>query len=92
MDFYFRDGEDCPLLTALQPEVVTAGVNLTVSGRDEMFRLFHYGRGEAWDLALHLYLESGKKIWRTLRRVLEWRFGELSRVSSLLDFAAGRLS
>ena len=89
MDLYFQDGQDCPLLTALQPEIVTSGVNLTVSGRDEMFRLFHYGRGEERDLALHLYLESGKKIWRTLRRVLEWRFGEISRVGSLLDFAAG---
>jgi SAM-dependent methyltransferase len=88
-DFYFKDGDDCPLLVALQPEVIAAGTRLAVSRRDEMFRHFHYGRGEAWDLALHLYLESGKKIWRTFRRVLEWHFGDLSRVGLLLDFAAG---
>jgi SAM-dependent methyltransferase len=88
-DLFFRDGDDCPLVAALQPDVVTSGVNLTVSARDEMCRLFHYGRGEAWDLALHLYLDSGGKIWRNLRRVLEWHWGDLSRVGSLLDFAAG---
>ncbi|MEA2694824.1 MAG: hypothetical protein QOJ16_4211 [Acidobacteriota bacterium] len=89
MNLFFKDGDDCPLVAALQPDVITSGVNLSVSARDEMCRLFHYGRGEAWDFSLHLYLDSGKKIWRTLRQVLLWHFGDLSRVSSLLDFAAG---
>jgi SAM-dependent methyltransferase len=89
LDLFFKDGDDCPLVAALQPEVLTSGVNLSVSARDEMCRLFHYGRGEAWDLSLHLYLDSGRKIWRTLRQVLLWHFGDLSRVGSLLDFAAG---
>jgi SAM-dependent methyltransferase len=88
-DLFFRDGDDCPLLAALQPDVLASGVKLSVSARDEMVHLFHYGRGEAWDLALHLYLESGKKIWRTLREVLRWRFGDLARIEALLDCAAG---
>jgi SAM-dependent methyltransferase len=89
MDLFFKDGDDCPLVTALQPELLSSGVNLSVSARDEMCHLFHYGRGEAWDLSLHLYLDSGRKIWRTLRQVLAWHFGDLSRIGSLLDLAAG---
>ncbi len=89
MDLFFKDGDDCPLVTALQPELLSSGVNLSVSARDEMCHLFHYGRGEAWDLSLHLYLDSGRKIWRTLSQILAWHFGDLSRIGSLLDFAAG---
>jgi len=87
--FFFRDGEDSPLVAALQLDVLAAGTPLSVSAADEMFNVFYYGRGESRDLALHMYLESGKRIWKTFRQVLEWHFGDLARVGSLLDFAAG---
>ncbi len=87
--YYFRDGEDCPLVTALELDVLESGVDLSVSSRDEMFKLFFYEHGEAIDASLIMYLESGKRIWRTLRQVLEWRFGRLEQIDSLLDLAAG---
>jgi len=88
-EFFFRDGEDCPLVVALHLGVLDTGVDLNVSARDEMFNVFFYGRGESRDLALHMYLESGKRIWNTLRQILEWHFGDLAKLSSLLDFASG---
>ncbi|HZF12184.1 MAG TPA: hypothetical protein VFE33_25640, partial [Thermoanaerobaculia bacterium] len=67
--FFFRDGEDSPLVAALQLDVLAAGTPLSVSAADEMFNVFYYGRGESRDLALHMYLESGKRIWKTFRQV-----------------------
>jgi SAM-dependent methyltransferase len=87
--FFFRDGEDSPLLVALHADVVAAGTRLSVSAQDEMFMAFYYGRGESLEAALHMYVESGQRIWRALRAAIEWRFGGLERVGSLLDFAAG---
>lgn len=87
--FFLQGRDDSPLAAALHLDLVESGTCLTVDARDEMFKIFYYGRGESIDLALHLYLESGKHIWRSLRRVLEWHFGQLDRIESLLDFAAG---
>lgn len=87
--FFLQGRDDSPLAAALHLDLLEAGTCLTVDARDEMFKIFYYGRGESIDLALHLYLESGKHIWRSLRRVLEWHFGRLDRIESLLDFAAG---
>jgi hypothetical protein len=87
--FFLQGRDDSPLAAALHLDLLESGTCLSVDARDEMFKIFYYGRGESIDLALHLYLESGKHIWRSLRRVLEWHFGQLDRIESLLDFAAG---
>ncbi|MES1240590.1 MAG: class I SAM-dependent methyltransferase [Acidobacteriota bacterium] len=87
--FFLQGRDDSPLAAALHLDVVAAGTCLSVDARDEMFKIFYYGRGESTDLALHMYLESGKHIWRSLRRVLEQHFGRLGEIESLLDFAAG---
>lgn len=87
--FFLQGRDDSPLAAALHPDLLESGTCLSVDARDEMFKIFYYGRGESIDLALHLYLESGKHIWRSLRRLLEWHFGQLDRIESLLDFAAG---
>ncbi len=87
--FFLQGRDDSPLAAALHLDLLESGTCLSVDARDEMFKIFYYGRGESIDLALHLYLESGKHIWRSLRRLLEWHFGQLDRVGSLLDFAAG---
>jgi SAM-dependent methyltransferase len=39
--------------------------------------------------ALSAYFRSGLVIWEHQRRILEWRFGELAKVSGVLDFASG---
>lgn len=87
--FFLQGRDDSPLVAALHLDLLEEGTCLSVDARDEMFKIFYYGRGESIDLALHLYLESGKHIWRSLRRVLEGHFGSLGRIESLLDFAAG---
>jgi SAM-dependent methyltransferase len=87
--FFLQGRDDSPLAAALHLDLVEAGTCLSVDARDEMFKIFYYGRGESIDLALHMYLESGKHIWKSLRRVLEGHFGQLGEIESLLDFAAG---
>jgi SAM-dependent methyltransferase len=77
-----------PYVAALCPEIVSSGADLTVDDEDEMFRLFlhrHWHRGAA----LSSYFRSGALLWSTLRQALTWRFGDLDRVTRLLDFAAG---
>jgi SAM-dependent methyltransferase len=77
-----------PYVAALCPEIVSSGADLTVDDEDEMFRLFlhrHWHHGAA----LSSYFRSGALLWSTLRQALTWRFGDLDRVTRLLDFAAG---
>ncbi|HEX3126038.1 MAG TPA: class I SAM-dependent methyltransferase [Thermoanaerobaculia bacterium] len=87
--FFLHGKDDSPLVAALHADLVERSACLTVDARDEMFNAFYYGRGESIDLALHMYLESGRHIWRSLRRVLESHFGRLGAIESVLDFAAG---
>lgn len=87
--FFLQGRDDSPLVAALHLDLVEMGTCLSVHARDEMFNVFYYGRGESRDLALHMYLDSGKHIWKALRRVLEGHFGQLGEIESLLDFAAG---
>jgi SAM-dependent methyltransferase len=88
MPFAHTSDQLDPYVAALCPEIVTSGVDLTVDTEDEMFRLFlhrHWHHGSA----LSSYFRSGHLLWSTLRSALTWRFGDLHRVTRLLDFAAG---
>jgi SAM-dependent methyltransferase len=77
-----------PFVLALCDDIVASGVDLGVHAEDEMFRLFFYRLGHQ-GAALASYFRSGAAIWESLRRVLEWRWGDVARVGSLLDFASG---
>ncbi len=77
-----------PYVAALCPEIVESGADLTVDEEDEMFRLFFFRQWHRGS-ALSSYFRSGWLLWHTLRQTLTWRFGDLHRVTNLLDFAAG---
>lgn len=81
--------DDDLLLRALGREELTAGVDLTIDDDDEMLRVLYERAGRDRQRARLMYLESGIDLWLTLRRVVEWRFGEAGRVGKLLDFASG---
>jgi SAM-dependent methyltransferase len=84
------DGDEDLLLLALGQETpIAAGVDLTVHEDDAMLRVLRDGAAGDRARARSMYLQSGLALWRTLRRVVEWRFGEVGRVGKLLDFASG---
>ncbi len=84
------DGDEDLLLLALgQDTPIAAGVDLTIHEDDSMLRVLRDGAAGDGARARAMYLQSGLAIWRTLRQVVEWRFGEVGRVGKLLDFASG---
>ncbi|HLX06406.1 MAG TPA: class I SAM-dependent methyltransferase [Thermoanaerobaculia bacterium] len=84
------DGDDDLLLLALgQGSPIPAGTDLAIHADDEMLRLLRDRTAGDRRRARFMYLQSGIALWRTLRRVVEWRFGEAGRVCKLLDFASG---
>jgi SAM-dependent methyltransferase len=56
---------------------------------DEMYRYHLAMAGQSPDTAAVHYFATGEQIFRAAAQILEWRFGSLDRVSSLLDFASG---
>jgi len=84
------DGDDDLLLLALgQDTPIASGVDLTIHEDDEMLRVFRDRAAGDRAAARSTYLQSGLALWGALRRVVEWRFGDLGRVGKLLDFASG---
>ncbi len=59
-----------------------------IASGDEMYAWERSRRGSA-DAAAVAYLSTGHQIFRTLEDVVVWRFGDFSRVGSVLDFASG---
>ncbi len=62
---------------------------LEVDPGDEMLAFLRDLHGGDPEQALCAYYRSGASIAAVLLQVLRWRFGDASRVSSLLDFASG---
>lgn len=89
------EGGCTPLLLALFDQTpVVDGARLAIHAADDMMNhfLWNYGeQGRGWRLeqALSAYYRSGLVIWENQRRILEWRFGDLAKVGSVLDFASG---
>ncbi|MEP7012007.1 MAG: class I SAM-dependent methyltransferase [Acidobacteriota bacterium] len=89
------EGGCTPLLLALFDQTpVVDGARLAIHAADDMMNhfLWNYGAdGRGWRLeqALSAYYRSGLVIWEHQRRILEWRFGDLAKVESVLDFASG---
>lgn len=86
----FSEDKHSPVLVALGDGTpICDGVNLGVHIEDEMWRLFYFGGGQDLNESVALYFLSGWEVWSTYRRILAWRFGDLRRISRLLDFASG---
>jgi SAM-dependent methyltransferase len=81
--------DDVLVLALGQDSGVAAGVDLTIHPDDDMLRVLCDLAGGDRRRARSMYFDSGLALWRTLRQVVEWRFGELGRVGKLLDFASG---
>ena len=77
------------VVQALCRDVLNDGINLNVSASDEMLLFFKDAQGYPLEQAAAMYFESGRRIWRTLRQILVWRFGSLSWGGRVLDFASG---
>jgi SAM-dependent methyltransferase len=88
MPLAYSTEENNPLVHAICDEDVR-GVNLNVDLRDEMLLYLVYRHGEDRDRGLAIYFQSGLLLWSTLRHIVEWWFGDASRVGKLLDFASG---
>ncbi len=89
------EGGPTPLLLALFDQTpVIDGARLEIHSSDDMLHhfLWNYGEdGRGWqrEQALSAYFRSGLAIWERERQILEWRFGDPSRVGEVLDFASG---
>jgi SAM-dependent methyltransferase len=59
-----------------------------IGAGDEMYAWEQTGLRSA-EAAAVAYLSTGEQIFRTVEDVVAWRFGDFSRVGSLLDFASG---
>jgi SAM-dependent methyltransferase len=81
--------DDVLVLALGQDAVMAAGVDLTIHPDDEMLRVLCDLAGGDRQRARSMYFDSGLALWRTLRQVVEWRFGDIGRVGKLLDFASG---
>jgi SAM-dependent methyltransferase len=91
MTLAFRPDESNSRVSVLLSDLglPLGAVDLAVDDRDEMLAfLVKSHRGDR-DGALFQYFQSGESIARSLAQVLRWRFGDLGRIQSLLDFASG---
>lgn len=85
----YSNDSDSVVVQALCRDLLNRGINLNISAADEMLLFFVYAQGKSFDQAVAMYLDSGRRIWTTLRQVLAWRFGSLDWGGNLLDFASG---
>jgi SAM-dependent methyltransferase len=77
------------VVQALCRDLTAGTVNLNIHADDEMLLFFMYAQGQPLEHAVAAYLESGKRIWATLRSVIAWRFGSPAWGGRILDFASG---
>jgi SAM-dependent methyltransferase len=77
------------IVQALCRDLIERGLNLDISTADEMLLFFQYAQGHHHEKAVSMYLESGRRIWSTLRQVVTWKFGSTDWGGNLLDFASG---
>ncbi|HYN22273.1 MAG TPA: class I SAM-dependent methyltransferase [Thermoanaerobaculia bacterium] len=64
-------------------------LDLAIDARDEMLGFLVAGLEGDRERALLAYFHSGLSIADGLLQVLRWRFGDLSRIGKVLDFASG---
>lgn len=85
----YANSSHSALVQALCREVLNDGVNLNISAADEMLLFFQRFQSYLPEQAVAMYFESGRRIWRTLRQILAWRFGSPGWGGQILDFASG---
>ena len=77
------------IVQALCRDLATGSVDLDIHADDEMLHFFLYAQGKPLEEAVALYLDSGKRIWSTVRQILVWQAGAPSWGGRILDFASG---
>ncbi len=85
----YSDSSRSTIVQALCSDLLDRDVNLNISEADEMLRFFLFSQANTFDQAVALYLDSGRRIWSTLRQIISWRFGSLDWGGRILDFASG---
>ncbi|HXM70125.1 MAG TPA: methyltransferase domain-containing protein [Thermoanaerobaculia bacterium] len=86
----YSDAESSsPLVQALCRDLLAGGVSFDVHADDEMLHFFLYRLGYPAELAIATYLDSGRRIWKTFRQIISWRFGSPRACGRILDFASG---
>lgn len=85
----FSNDSDSLIVQALCRGLLADGTNLNISAADEMLHFFIYAQGHGLEQSVAMYLDSGRRIWATLRQIIAWRFGSLDWGGRLLDFASG---
>jgi len=86
---YAEASSSSAIVQALCRDLLTGSVNLNIHADDEMLQFFLYSQGRPLEEAVALYLDSGKRIWATVRQILGWYFGSASWGGRMLDFASG---
>lgn len=83
--------ETSPLVRAFLDDcgIEPGSLDLKIDARDEMLGFLVEGLEGDRDRALLAYFRSGLSIADGLLQVLRWRFGDLRRIGSVLDFASG---
>jgi SAM-dependent methyltransferase len=85
----YSNASDSLIVQALCRGLLADGTNLNISAADEMLHFFLYAQGHGLEQSVAMYLDSGRRIWATLRQIIVWRFGSLDWGGRLLDFASG---
>jgi SAM-dependent methyltransferase len=85
----YSNHSDSLIVQALCRGTLADGTNLNISAADEMLHFFIYAQGHGLEQSVAMYLDSGRRIWATLRQIIAWRFGSLDWGGRLLDFASG---
>ncbi len=85
----YSNSSHSTIVQALCRDLLDHDVNLNISEADEMLRFFLFSQANTFDQAVALYLDSGRRIWSTLRQIIAWRFGSLEWGGRVLDFASG---
>jgi hypothetical protein len=79
-----------PILSMLKDQVAKLDdFPVEIDPEDEMLLFFTTHLGQGANSATMHYYQTGKRIYQSLKRFVDWHFGGFDRVSSFLDFACG---
>ena len=71
------------------PSLAGGALETRIHPRDEMYGFELEAPHRTSDIAAIRYFAVGNSVARTVQELVDWRFGAVSRVGALLDFAAG---
>ncbi|HYX20952.1 MAG TPA: class I SAM-dependent methyltransferase, partial [Thermoanaerobaculia bacterium] len=70
-------------------DLIALGIDTRLHPSDEMYRFELAQPRRSPETAAVFYFSTGRSIWRTVSRLVSWRFGGFANVRSALDFASG---